>query len=414
AATTNFMAKVLILIGAHLCTAPRPQKEADALVGLGHDVTVGGLWFDGGLIQKDKLLLKDKPWSFKPIVDFSPCHTVTNFSMRVKKRLARERFKAFNHFTPELLGYGARAILKFALKTKADLTIVHSESGLWVGCQLLERGYKVGVDFEDWFSEDLLSSAREGRPVDKIKGLEKRLASTCRYCLTTSDVLAGALAKAYDAPKPTVVYNTFPWSEREQLDGKVCDRKDLTLPSIHWFSQTIGTGRGLETFYKALSHVDAPAEVHLRGSYPESARKALEPLLPSKWKRRLFIHGLVPNGELLSRIAEHDIGLALERTDIVSRDLSVTNKLFQYMQGGLALVATATAGQREVLSIFGAEDNMIPCDNPVALAEVLNRLLKDANQLASAKQASLKAAEETYCWEQQAPALERAFGEALK
>jgi len=307
------MAKVLILIGAHLCTAPRPQKEADVLAGLGHDVTVAGIWFDPGLIQKDRLLLKDKPWSFKPIVDFSPTHTGTNFSMRVKKRLAKERFKLLKHFSAELLGYGARAMLKFALKTKTDLTIVHSEAGLWVGCRLLERGYKVGVDFEDWFSEDLLPSAREGRPVSQLKELEKHLASNCRYCLTTSEVLADALAKAYAVPKPTVVYNTFPWSERKQLDGKVCDRKNPELPSLHWFSQTIGTGRGLETLYKALSHVDVPAEVHLRGFYPESARKVLDPLLPSKWKSRLFVHGLVPNDELLSRTAEHDIGLALNR-----------------------------------------------------------------------------------------------------
>lgn len=32
------MAKILILITAHLCTAPRPQKEAEALTNVGHEV----------------------------------------------------------------------------------------------------------------------------------------------------------------------------------------------------------------------------------------------------------------------------------------------------------------------------------------------------------------------------------------
>jgi hypothetical protein len=40
------MAKILILIGAHLCTAPRPQKEAETLANAGHDVTVRGFWLN--------------------------------------------------------------------------------------------------------------------------------------------------------------------------------------------------------------------------------------------------------------------------------------------------------------------------------------------------------------------------------
>ena len=49
--------------------------------------------------------------------------------------------------------------LRKAQHIRADLTIVHSEAGLWVGKQLIQKGYAVGVDFEDWFSRDLLPSA---------------------------------------------------------------------------------------------------------------------------------------------------------------------------------------------------------------------------------------------------------------
>ncbi len=47
------MAKILILIGAHICTAPRPQKEAEALANAGHDVTVAGFWSDPNLAKRE-------------------------------------------------------------------------------------------------------------------------------------------------------------------------------------------------------------------------------------------------------------------------------------------------------------------------------------------------------------------------
>jgi len=54
----------------------------------------------------------------------------------------------------------------------------------------------------------------------------------------------------------------------------------------------------------------------------------------------------VDGDDLLSRIAEHDIGFAGEMPHCRSRDLTVTNKILQYLLAGLAVVASGTAGQR--------------------------------------------------------------------
>jgi len=410
------MAKILILIGAHLCTAPRPQKEAETLANAGHDVTVRGFWFEPELVERDRILIANKKWRFEPIIDFQPTTTQgrwKNYAIRLQGRIARERFQRWGSFSPELLGYGAKAMLASARQARADLTIVHSEAGLWVGNQLLDRGFYVGVDFEDWFSEDLLPESRQTRPIAQLKALESRLARECKYCLTTSHALAEALATAYQAPKPTVVYNVFPWAERLQIDYQERDRaaspKDIRdyskKPSLHWFSQTIGPGRGLEILFQALPHITMPVEIHLRGNYPESSRQWLEALVPAEWRSSLFIHPTVPNAELLSRIAEHDIGLALECTDIPSRNLTVTNKLFQYLQAGLAIIATDTAGQREIFSQSPAIGRLIPSNNPLALAQAVSDLFAHSEKLAGAKEAALFAAQSQFCWEQQAEIL---------
>jgi len=399
------MAKILILIGAHLCTAPRPQKEAETLANAGHDVTVHGFWFDPELVKRDRILIANKKWRFEPIVDFQPTHGLNNWKIRLQSRLAKAQFQQFGIFSPGLLGYGAKAMLNVARQARADLTIVHSEVGLWVGNQLLNEGFRVGVDFEDWFSEDLPPTARAARPIAQLKALESRLARECTYCLTTSHALAEALAKAYQAPKPTVIYNTFPWAEREQIDRQKRDRHNSNLPSLHWFSQTIGPGRGLETLFQALPHLHIPVEIHLRGNYPESARQWLEQLVTSEWRDRIFIHPTVPNVELLSRIAEHDIGLALEIPYCFNKQFTTSNKLFQYLQAGLAVIATDTAGQREILSQQHAIGRLIPNNDPVALAQALKDLLCNSEKFAAAKAASLEAAKERFCWEKQAEIL---------
>jgi len=193
------MIRILILIGGHLCNAPRPQKEAETLAHAGYDVTVSGCWFDPELISRDRLLIANKPYKFAPILDFQPAHRLTNINIRLQSLLARSIYRRLGIFSPSLLGYGASAMLKVARQTKADLTIVHSEGGLWVGNKLLDEGFQVGVDFEDWFSEDLLPEARIERPIEQIKQLEQRLIQTCKYCLTTSHTMAEAMATAYHA-----------------------------------------------------------------------------------------------------------------------------------------------------------------------------------------------------------------------
>jgi len=403
------VAKILILIGAHLCTAPRPQKEADILSAAGHDVVVRGVWFDPALVDRDRRLIAQKGWRFEPVLDFRPKYRLTNAWIRLETKLAHKRFQQFNWVSPPLLGYGAKAMLKAALKEKADLTIVHSEAGLWVGEQLIEQGFRVGVDFEDWFSQDLLSAALTNRPVQAIQRLEAYLIQHCSYCLTTSYALAEALATAYHAPKPTVIYNLFPETNSIQPTSSAS-----AFPRLHWFSQTIGPGRGLETLFQALPKVQLPLEIHLRGKYTQAARSWLEPQIPESWRDRVFIHDTVPNDQLPACIAEHDIGLALEQANPPSRNLTITNKLFQYLQAGLAVIATDTAGQREVFQQCPPIGHLIPCQNPSALAEAINDLTQTSQHLKTVKDAVRHTFSQHFCWNDQHKRIIYAAEQALR
>ncbi|MEO5372346.1 MAG: glycosyltransferase [Magnetococcus sp. DMHC-1] len=412
------MARILILIGAHLASAPRPQKEAMALLAAGHDVEILGVWSSQAWVERDALLMQEGIWHFQPALDFRPQGwrgMVKNIGVRLQSRWARELFRRRGRVTPALLGYGVHHLLRAALARRADLTIVHAEGGLWVGEQLRQAGLRVGVDFEDWFSEDLTAAMRQSRPLTFLRRLEQDALRNCRYALTTSHALAASLAERYETPAPQVVYNVFPWADRETLDTLALDRPPgRQRVSLHWFSQTLGPGRGLEFLFAALPHMRIPVEIHLRAQDSPGSREWLARQLSPVWRERVFVHPLVPNRDLLSRIAEHDVGLSLDDTVIPSRDLTVTNKLFQYLLAGLFIVATDTRGQREILGDHPEAGILVPSGDARHLAAALDELAGNPLRLAAGRKAALELAKSRYCWELQAPVVVEAVERALQ
>ena len=100
------------------------------------------------------------------------------------------------------------------------------------------------------------------------------------------------------------------------------------------------------------------------------------------------VHGLVENEELLSRIAEHDIGFAGELGEPPSRNLTITNKFFQYLQGGLVVIASETAGQKEAAKEAGEAVFVFPLHKPGELRVSLEQLFNSPELLHARKRQS--------------------------
>lgn len=401
---------ICIVTGSHLCRNPRVVKEANALSDAGYDVTVLGPVFTDDLRVDDEDLLSDAKWAHRTSVDLR--RTVSGTWVRLRRKagswLTRQSWD-----TADALGYGVKQTLRQARQENADLYIGHEEVGTWVVWKLEKEGARVGVDFEDWHARDLLPEDRADRPVSLLETVERDLLHRATHATTTSKVLAEAMAEAYDAPEPSVLYNAFPWADREVMDGKTRDRDGTGRVSVHWVSQTIGPGRGLDTLCQALREIETPVQVHLRGECRSDYRSRLGQMFPDEQGHSLHLHGLVSPEALLSRIAEHDIGMALEQHEPDSRNLTVTNKILHYLLGGLAVVATDTAGQKEVAAQAGDGVRLCSVDSPDEMAHQFRMLLQSDTQLETAKEHALRAAREKFSWEQQAPKLLKSVEQAL-
>jgi glycosyltransferase involved in cell wall biosynthesis len=393
--------RVAVLTGNPLHSNPRVVKEAAALTEAGHEVIVHGAWSTEQGVETDRNLAEQGGYAFVPLL---PPDTPEGKLHRLLQRAAR-KVVPWSRWT---FGLVPVTLEREAIRLRPHLSIAHSEPALFAALALRKRGVRVGVDMEDWFSEDLPPESRRHRPVALLRKAERELLRCAAYATCTTEAMADALARAYGCPRPTRIYNVFPKPvlpdhlmlrdrspASKSLDGAAS--RGRAVRSIHWFSQTIGPGRGLEDLFAAAESLPEECEIHLRGN-PGGYRRWIESAVPLALRSRVFVHAPVPNDELPERIAEHDIGFAGETTAIRSRDLTATNKIFQYLQSGLAVVASDTAGQREVASLAGDGVHLFRADDVEDLATKLGELTGNAALLREGRERAWAAAKEL-CWE---------------
>jgi glycosyltransferase involved in cell wall biosynthesis len=401
---------VLIVIVGHLASAPRAQKEAAALRAAGARVLVRGNWFDPALVEEDLALARQLDIDFAPVTDLR--RIGGRLSDRVRHRLARLRHQWTGQVLPRTLGPGAPELLRAARRIRADLTMVHSEPGLWLGRKLLAEGQRVGVDFEDWFSHDQLPQDRGPAVRSALQALERFMLVHAHACLATTRAMAEALASdAGSARVPTVIPNCFPFDPA----AAVADRADRPADgsvSFYWFSQTIGPARGLETLARALPLLRGDWQLHLRGAVG-SHGAWLEQTFPAALRERVHVLAPVSNAELAARSKAHDVGLALEMPYCPNKELTASNKIHEYLRAGLAVIATATQGQAEVLQASPGAGLLVAAGDAAALAAAMQRMIDEPAQLRAFRAASAAAGHGVWDWSRFQPRLLVALAAAL-
>lgn len=399
-------ARILILTNGHLCRNPRVAKEAATLGGAGHDVTVLNVHNHPASVRLDAEIAGSAPYRVKSVNMLRGAGAAA-FIRRAAVAARRHATRRLGVQTLESLG-PASTLLRRARELPADLTIVHNEVAHGVGLRLQRAGRRVAADIEDWHSEDLLPADRRHRPLDLLRAQEKALLHAMAYTSTTSAALADALHARYGGRRPHVIANSFPLQPAPRpTQGTSAD-----VPAFFWFSQTIGPGRGLEDFLRAWTLTRERSRVLLLGEVANDYRQALLSLVPADRRAAVTTHACMPPAALPAFIAQHDIGLALEDRSILNRDLTITNKILQYLNAGLAVVASDTAGQREVLARSPEAGVILPAEAPRAATQ-LDLLLRDRDRLARRQQAARALAAEHYCWEREAPRLLALVANAL-
>jgi len=338
--------------------------------------------------------MASRPWLLER-VDFLPQNgRLHSLRIRGRRKLAQEMARIFvtaalaeHSYTPALT-----EMRELAARDPADWFIAHSQAALPVAAAAAAR-WKARLGFD---CEDLLAYA-PGEPSDVLRKLEAKYLPRCAYVSAASTLMAEQLARDHHLSPPLALYNVFPLELAQRMPAP-SERPPASVLRLHWFGQTIGPGRGLEDAIAALAHLSDGVELHLRGNPSEGYREKLENLAGAA-RQRLFFHPALDHDEVVRAMELFDVGLALERPEHGNYSRTVTNKLFSYLLAGLAVAASDTPGQREVMSQIPAAGFVYPAGDSRTLAAGLLLWVRDRQSLRAAQQASWNAARTRFCWD---------------
>lgn len=351
--------KICIVTDQHISSNPRVWKEATTLSEKGYEVVIVTIQNSEVHKQRDEFFLNKLGKSVRYLIADNQISSEIGIAKRILYKL-RTLFafalKKLNIESKYLLSKNPDAIFKMALKQNADLYIGHVDCSLYVGKKLIKAGKKVAFDFEDWYSEDYIHQYRAFKLLRKLEAFALKNGA---YVTCPSLSMADALQNRYSPCKTVdVIYNGFP-DEVEVRDND----SGTGLLRLVWFSQTVGEGRGLEKIISAIRHVNIPLKLTLIGDCSNDYKSKLISVFPTDNGHLLEFMGAVPHQDLHNTLAGFDIGLALENNTPQSRNKTITNKILQYLQAGIKVLATNTDGQIEVNKYFPEVVKLVDVNN---------------------------------------------------
>lgn len=296
------------------------------------------------------------------------------------------------------------------LRTDADVFHAHDTNALEaVGVAALRRGVPYVYDSHELW----LGRSNRGRrhlyfALSNVyyAMVERFFIPRAAAHITVSPPIARWLEKRYGLERVELVGN-FP----ERPDAPVQPRTVRDLPGgerippaapIVLYLGGLLEGRGLEPLIEAL--VSLPG-VHL----VTLGSGALRPVLEALAKRlgvddRVHLLDPVPSDDVVAYSMSATVGVSANGLTCLSYELSLPNKLFQYMAAGIPVVAADYPQFREVVIDHGA-GLLADTTDPTSLAQAIGEIIAEPERAAEMGRRGRAAVLETYHWDRAGDAL---------
>jgi glycosyltransferase involved in cell wall biosynthesis len=278
--------------------------------------------------------------------------------------------------------------------TRADWYIAHGHGALPIAAAAARRWRgRVGFDCED------LLTLSGTDPVDLVQAIENAYVPQCHYVSFPSRHMSEVMTGARQLREAVVLRNVFPSQLANGLREPSC-REPSTALRVHWFSQSLTTGRGVAEAIEAVGQIKPGAVLTLRGNGSSEVRRNLH-RLAERAATRIEILPLVEHDEIVRATADFDVGLASEDPGNENSSRTFSNKMGVYLLSGLAVAAAATPGVEEVFDYDRNVGFRWPATDVAALQAGLQRLSDDPQLLIDSKVRAWNAARDRFCWDRE-------------
>ena len=261
---------------------------------------------------------------------------------KIRHKLAGIIHRITGKIMPELLSPLVIGLAKELQAIQADVYFPHNIELLLPAFQATQQGGLLMFDCMEFYSD--MGEGQSRRFQQAVAALESKLLPQCILVTTSSPQVGTAYEKTYGIADTLSLYN---------CPGTVAELVPSPSPPLrlYWRNSVLGVSqRGLAEALDALIELPQEITLQLQGRLAQDGGQALrEEIRQRGLGERVQIHAPHGPDAAVSAAAAHTIGLCLERDVNRNHELTVSNKMFDYMMAGLAVVASDLPGLREVI-----------------------------------------------------------------
>jgi glycosyltransferase involved in cell wall biosynthesis len=379
-------------------TNPRLVKEAETLHRLGYSVKVICCFYQQWAQKPDEVITSKYPGMYIYCGGDPVIKKAAYIKTRIRLKLSMLLFKYTRRFgVPEnAISRTHAEALTIAKKIKTDLYIAHNLGALPAAVLAAKHtGAKIGYDAEDLHSAQFTSTHDESYRLNKY--IEEKYFGRVDYFTAASPLIAEYYKREYSYLEPVVVNNVFP---KTALNISQNYKADEPL-KLFWFSQTVGPERGLEDVIKAMAATQGNVQLHLLGNCNESHKAALSNLV-TKLKLKadqLWFYEPIGTDEIFDFASRFDIGMATETGVPLNRDICLTNKIFTYIQCGLAMIASDTQAQALFMEQYPGTGKLYQKNSLQSLTDCISFYLQNPDALYQTRLQNYRLGQTELNWE---------------
>jgi len=390
--------KITFITTGQPTTNPRMVKEVELLIGLGYQVRVVYSYYQRWATAYDQEIVGRHPETYY-CAGGDPGHAkITYWYTRVRHKVCAMlyRWLHWDFFAPCAINRTHAELLQMAKRHRSDLYIAHNLGALPAAIYAARHwSSKAGYDAEDMHSAEFDDKTYWLYLLNKY--VEEAYFPKVAYFTAASQLIAENYKTAYPYLDPVVVDNAFPLNHRSFRAG---NQKDQPL-KLFWFSQTTGSGRGIEEVIQAIALAKVPAELHLLGNASDQVKSNLEKIAVGHGLSpgMLVFYEPVSHDQLVDIVGQFDIGMATETGIPYNREICLTNKLFMYIQCGLAVIASNTQGQQTFFAKYPGIGRLYQKNDPVMLSDVLLYYSNNRDELQLTRRLNYELGQHVLNWE---------------
>lgn len=275
-----------------------------------------------------------------------------------------------------------RCFYEAASRHQGDVIIAHDLPALPAASRLAcERGVPLVYDAHELYYEQ---KAFSGKQKKMMRAIEQELIVQCAAKFTVNQSIAEEMGRRYGCQAPNVLLNAvdpppgFDVQARPKPFHKHFGLPDTTRVLL--FQGGLLANRNLENLANAMAHLQCQDCVLVfMGNGP--AKATLQAIAQKTGQSgRILFKEAVPQLDVINWTAGADMGIIPYPAVDLNTHFCTPNKLFEYVQAGLPILANDLPELRRFVSGMGLGRN-VPMASPVEIAKGIDEALADPKSL---------------------------------